>query len=648
YEYTFVKNGNEYLLMANDLADTVMSACGITEYEKIGLYKGSDLERIITKHPIYDRNSPIIVGDHVTLESGTGCVHTAPGYGVEDFEVCRKYDNIGIIVCVDEKGLQTKEANADNLILEGLDTDKTNKAVFEYLESHNALLSSQKIEHKYPHCWRCHKPIIYRATEQWFCSVKDFKDETLKEIEKVEWIPSWGKNRIMGMVESRSDWCISRQRVWGVPVPVFYCKECGKQLITKESIQAISDMFRKYGADSWWEKDSSEFIKDTCECGCSEWTKDKNIMDVWFDSGVSHTSVLDEYDELSFPADLYLEGADQYRGWFQSSLLTSVVYNKCAPYKAVLTHGWTVDGKGEAMHKSKGNAVAPEDVVDVHGADILRIWVASTDYHNDMRISPEIIQQKSDAYKKIRNTARFILGNLGDFDKNYTPKLEEIDKYILSKLNTLTDKVKESYESFEFWVGFSAVYSFCVLDLSNFYLDIIKDRLYCENGETRKAVQYTIYTLLSAVTRLIAPIISFTAEEIWGYLSPDSISVFGEDFPSQIDVNVDTAKWDYIQTLRVDVQKKLEEQRSAKVIGASLEAEVTVNCDNPDITPEILQQVFIVSKVIISSVPTEILVKKVEGDKCERCWTYSDTVGKNEEHSTLCTRCVDVVKKLEN
>jgi isoleucyl-tRNA synthetase len=658
YEYTFVKVNDEYLLMANELVSAVMSSVGITEYETVGMFKGSELENIKTQHPIYDRVSPLIIGSHVTLGGteeegghkssvGTGCVHTAPGYGVEDFEVCKNYPEIGIIVCVDGTGLQTAEANAPDLTLAGLDTDKTNKTIFEYLQNKNALFASEKIEHKYPHCWRCKEPIIYRATEQWFCSVQGFKNETMKAIESVNWNPVWGKDRIKGMCESRSDWCISRQRNWGVPIPIVYCKDCGKAIITENTIKSISAMFREKGADSWWTTDTSEFINETCECGCKEFVKEYDIMDVWFDSGCSHTSVLDEYDELNFPADLYLEGADQYRGWFQSSLLTSVVYNGCAPYKNVLTHGWTVDGKGEIMSKSKGNGVAPEDVVNVHGADILRIWVASTDYHNDMRISPEIINQKSDAYKKIRNTARFILGNLGDFNKNDKVELEEIDKYILVKLNNLIDKVTASYESFDFWLGFGAIYNFCTIDLSNFYLDIIKDRLYCEIGDKRKAAQYTIYTVLSAVTRLLAPVITFTAEEIWSYLDENE-SVFFNQFPEKSDVTVDTEKWEFIQSLRQDVQKKLEEKRTEKVIGSSLEAEVTVTNNNPEITSELLQQIFIVSKVNTSKEPTEISVKKADGGKCERCWNYSKTVGEDSEHPTLCKRCADVVKTIEN
>ena len=365
YEYTLVKNGDEYYVMAAELVDTTMKTAGIENYTTVGSFTGAELEHIKTKHPLYDRLSPVIVGDHVTLESGTGCVHTAPGYGVEDFEVCKNYDDIGILVCVDAKGRQTKEAGE----FEGLDTNEANKAIAAKLEEVGALLASQQITHQYPHCWRCNSPIIYRATEQWFCSVNGFKDKAIKAIEDVKWIPEWGEDRIKGMVRDRSDWCISRQRTWGVPIPIIYCKDCKKPIVTDETIKAISDLFRKEGADAWWTKELSEFIPDTvkCECGCHEFTKEYDIMDVWFDSGVSHTAVMDENESLSWPADLYLEGADQYRGWFQSSLLTSVVYKGTAPYKAVCTHGWVVDGQGRTMHKSLGNGIDPAEIIEDSG-----------------------------------------------------------------------------------------------------------------------------------------------------------------------------------------------------------------------------------------------------------------------------------------
>ena len=667
YDYTLVQVGNEYYVMANELVKTTMESAGISEYKTIGLFRGSELEHIKTKHPLYDRLSPVIVGDHVTLESGTGCVHTAPGYGVEDFEVCKNYDDIGILVCVDAKGRQTAEAGE----FEGMDTDTANKAIAKKLEEVGALLAIQKIVHQYPHCWRCNSPIIYRATEQWFCSVNGFKDEAVKAIESVKWIPAWGEDRIKGMVRDRSDWCISRQRTWGVPIPIVYCKDCGKPIVTDETIKSISDMFKAEGADAWWIKEPAEFIPSTvkCECGCGEFTKEYDIMDVWFDSGVSHTAVMEQHKGLSWPADLYLEGADQYRGWFQSSLLTSVVYKGSAPYKAVCTHGWVVDGEGKTMHKSLGNGIAPNEITDVYGADILRLWVASSDYHSDIRISQPILKQLSEAYKKIRNTARFILGNLGN-GKGFNPdtdcvsddKLTELDKWALMRLDSLIDKVNEGYNAFDFHIAFHAIHNFCVTDMSNFYLDIIKDRLYCEkeDSEVRRAAQTAMYRILSAVARLAAPIISFTAEEIWTYMphtsKDDKESIFLNQMPEKSGIEFSdefVSKWDFIYSTRETVNKVLEEKRNEKLIGKSLEANIIIHCgeslyEKYNALTEELKDILIVSGVSASKdgndeVP-EIEVIKAEGDKCERCWSYSNTVGSDSEHPTLCARCAAVVK----
>lgn len=667
YDYTLVQVGNEYYVMANELVKTTMESAGISEYKTIGLFRGSELEHIKTKHPLYDRLSPVIVGDHVTLESGTGCVHTAPGYGVEDFEVCKNYDDIGILVCVDAKGRQTAEAGE----FEGMDTDTANKAIAKKLEEVGALLAIQKIVHQYPHCWRCNSPIIYRATEQWFCSVNGFKDEAVKAIESVKWIPAWGEDRIKGMVRDRSDWCISRQRTWGVPIPIVYCKDCGKPIVTDETIKAISDMFKAEGADAWWIKEPAEFIPSTvkCECGCGEFTKEYDIMDVWFDSGVSHTAVMEQHKGLSWPADLYLEGADQYRGWFQSSLLTSVVYKGSAPYKAVCTHGWVVDGEGKTMHKSLGNGIAPNEITDVYGADILRLWVASSDYHSDIRISQPILKQLSEAYKKIRNTARFILGNLGN-GKGFNPdtdcvsddKLTELDKWALMRLDSLIDKVNEGYNTFDFHIAFHAIHNFCVTDMSNFYLDIIKDRLYCEkeDSEVRRAAQTAMYRILSAVARLAAPIISFTAEEIWTYMphtsTDDKESIFLNQMPEKSGIEFSdefVSKWEFIYSTRETVNKVLEEKRNEKLIGKSLEANIIIHCgeslyEKYNALTEELKDILIVSGVSASKdgndEAPEIEVIKAEGEKCERCWSYSNTVGSDSEHPTLCARCAAVVK----
>ncbi len=670
YNYTLVKVGNEYYVMADELVKTTMETAGITDYTTDGIFTGAELEGMKTAHPLYDRPSPIIVGDHVTLESGTGCVHTAPGYGVEDFEVCKNYDDIGILVCVDSKGRQTEEAGE----FAGMDTDTANKEIAKKLEELGALLAIQKIVHQYPHCWRCHSPIIYRATEQWFCSVKGFKDEAIKAIEDVQWIPEWGEERIKGMVRDRSDWCISRQRTWGVPIPIVYCKDCKKPIVTDETISSIADVFRAEGADTWWSKDVSELIPaDTqCECGCREFTKEYDIMDVWFDSGVSHTAVMDNYDCLSWPADLYLEGADQYRGWFQSSLLTSVVYKGTAPYEQVCTHGWVVDGKGQKMSKSLGNGIEPGEIIEQYGADILRLWVASSDYHSDIRISKEILGQLSDAYKKIRNTARYILGNLSDGETTFNPdtdsvsneQLAEIDKWVLMRLDALTDKVTAGYDAYDFHIVFHAIHNFCVVDLSSFYLDIIKDRLYCEKMDsvTRRAAQTTMYRILDTVAKLIAPILSFTAEEIWTFMphsaNDDTESIFLNEMSEKTGITCDdafTAKWDTIYAVREAVNKKLEEKRNEKLIGKSLEAKVIITCKTAELAEQYaamadtLKDVLIVSAVAVAQGETgdedvAYTIEKAEGGKCERCWCYSETVGQNAEHPTLCARCAGVVE----
>lgn len=673
YDYTAVQANGENYIMAAELVKPTMEAAGISDYTTTDTIKGKELEYIVTEHPVMNRPSLVIVGDHVTLESGTGCVHTAPGFGVDDFEVCKKYPEIGITVPVDSKGVQTAEAGK----YAGLTTEASNKVIAKDLEDCGAMLAVKKIAHQYPHCWRCKNPVLFRATEQWFCSVKDFKEATLNAIRDVQWIPEWGQDRISGMVNDRSDWCISRQRTWGVPIPVVYCKDCGKPVVTDETIKAVSEMFRKEGSDSWYLKEPKDFLPagTKCECGCTEFVKEKDIFDVWFDSGVTHKGVMEErgYD---LPVDLYLEGADQYRGWFQSSLLTSVATKGRAPYKAVCTHGWVVDGEGKAMHKSLGNGIEPKEIYDQYGADILRLWTASSDYHSDIRISKEILKQLSDTYKKIRNTARFILGNLCngsgfDPDKDCVSldELHEIDKLALVKLNALIDKVKDAYSAYDFHIVVSSIHNFCITEMSNFYLDIIKDRLYCtgEKSADRRAAQTAMYTILSAVARMIAPILCFTAEEIWKYIphsaGDDARSIFLNQMPEKADVSVDDKfieKWNEIYKLRSDVTKALESKRQNKFIGAPLEAKVIIHADGENYgkfsaLKDILEKVFIVSAVDVcqggnGEFPSDNFegmsydVEKAAGNKCERCWSYSEYVGSNAEHPTLCKRCAEEVK----
>lgn len=663
FDYAVIKTGDEYLVMAEDLYKGAMADADITDYEVVGTIKGSELEYMKTAHPFIDRTSLVIVGDHVTLESGTGCVHTAPGHGIDDYNVCLNYPDIPIVVPVDENGVLTEEAG----MFAGLKTADANKPIAEYLDKTGALFAIKKIVHQYPHCWRCKEPVLFRATDQWFCSVDDFKDDAVKAINNVQWIPAWGKDRITSMVRERKDWCISRQRKWGVPIPIFYCEECGEPLIDKEAMLAVADLFGKEGSNAWFTHEASEILPQGTKCkkcGCTSFTKEKDIMDVWFDSGSSHAAVLKNRPELQWPADLYLEGADQYRGWFQSSLLTSVATQGTAPYKAVLTHGWVVDGKGRVMHKSLGNGIDPQDVIKQYGADVLRLWVASSDYHADIRISPDILKQLSEAYRKIRNTARYILGNISDFnpdtDMAEPSEFMSIDKWALAKLNNLIDKVKDAYDKYEFHIVYHAIHNFCVVDMSNFYLDVLKDRLYTEKADSkqRRAAQTSIYLILNAMTRMIAPILAFTSDEIWKYMphangdQPEHI-VFNT-MPEKVSVDIDDEfmdYWDKIHELRDEVKKSLETYIKDKTIKSSLEAKVVLLAGGDTLSflkkaEKELAASFIVSDVEIveSDCELEIKIEKAEGEKCERCWSISKTVGSNSEHPTLCARCCENLK----
>lgn len=671
FDYCLIKCEGEYLIIADELYKTVMSKAGKENYEVLGKIKGSDLEYMTAEHPFLDRTSLIIVGDHVTLESGTGCVHTAPGHGVEDFEVCKKYPNLDVIVPVDNNGKLTDAAGK----FAGLSTEDAGKPISSYLKETGALFATERIEHQYPHCWRCKNPVIFRATEQWFCSVDDFKDKAINEINKVKWIPAWGKDRITSMVRDRSDWCISRQRKWGVPIPIFFCEECGEPLIDKDVMLHVADMFREYGSDSWFIKDADEILPKgvVCDkCGSHKFRKETDIMDVWFDSGVSHEAVCAQRKDLKWPADLYFEGADQYRGWFQSSLLTSVATRGKAPYKTVITHGWVVDGEGKKQSKSQGNGIDPQTIIEQYGADILRLWVASADYHADMRISQEILKQLSEAYRKIRNTARYILGNLYDFDPNTDMvelnELLPIDKWAIDKLNKLIDKCKDSYEKFEFYQVYHSIRKFCVVDMSNSYLDILKDRLYVESAKSksRRAAQTSIYLILNSMIKLLSPILVYTSEEIWRYMPHSSQdneeSILFNNMPETIDISVDkefTDKWDRIFFIREDVQKALEVARKSKIIGSSLESKIILYCSEElyefimSINEE-LKDLFIVSQVEVKvgdagefkgeiNKELSVTVLHADGKKCERCWNFSDTVGKNGTGKNICNRCAEIL-----
>ena len=495
-EYAFVKIGDAYHIMARELVESTMKGCHIDEYEVLPeTVLGSELELMQYQHPFLDRKGLVILGDHVTLEGGTGCVHTAPGHGVEDFEVCvNHYPQVPVVVPVDDAGRLTAEAGEK---FAGLKVWDANKVILEHIKESGHLMGVQHITHQYPHCWRCHHPIIFRATEQWFCSIDAFKEDVYKAIDSVHWQPAWGHDRMAGMVRDRSDWCISRQRVWGVPIPVFYCKKCGKYHITDASIKAVSDLFRKEGSDAWYKYDANDILPKTevCECGASDWEKDPDIMDVWFDSGSTWSAVCRERPELRWPVDMYMEGADQFRGWFQSSLLTSVATQGVAPYREVLCHGWVVDAQGKQMHKSAGNGMEPSEIIRDYGADIIRLWVASSDYTVDVRAGKEIFRQLSEAYRKMRNTARFMLGNISDFDpaKDMVDddQLFEIDRWALEACNKLTATMRDAYEHYDFSRAYHALYNFCVIDMSNFYMDVIKDRLYCDetDGLSRRSAR---------------------------------------------------------------------------------------------------------------------------------------------------------------
>ncbi len=672
FTYQAVRCGEENYILAEALTEETLAAAGITDYTVLATFTGAELEYMTARHPFLDRESLIIVGDHVTLESGTGCVHTAPGHGVDDFNVCKKYEQIGIVVPVDSEGRMTEEAGS---ICAGMTTDEANKAIAVHMDKTGSLLAMKKIVHQYPHCWRCKKPVLFRATDQWFCSVDSFKDDAVRAIQDVKWMPAWGEDRITSMVRERSDWCISRQRLWGVPIPIFYCEECGKPVIDGEFIRCVSELFRREGSNGWYTHEADEILPEgaSCpHCGGHHFRKESDIMDVWFDSGSTHTAVLKDRPELTYPADLYMEGADQYRGWFQSSLLTAVACDGTAPYKAVLTHGWVVDGEGKAMHKSLGNAIAPDEVIKDYGAEILRLWVASLDYRVDVRLSKDILKQLSEAYRKVRNTARYILGNLHDFDPNTDcvadDRLMEIDRWALMRLEQVVAEVREAYENYEFHDAFYAIHHYCVVDLSNFYLDVLKDRLYVEaaDGEKRRAAQTAIYRILNAITRLLSPILAFTTEEIWSFMphtaEDDTRSVLLNEMPTAqpvADAEFE-ARWAHIHAIRDDVQKALENARNAKVIGSSLEAKVALYC-SAELLPfvkaaeEMLPTVLIVSQVSVCGEGAgdftgdveglSVSVAHADGGKCCRCWSYSESVSDEGEHAGLCARCAALMSE---
>lgn len=667
FKYSLVDCRGEKLIIASELVEKVMKVAKEEDYSVMKEFEGTELEGVMCRHPFLNRESRVVLGSNdtilVELDTGTGAVHTAPGYGKEDY-LCGLKNKLDMVVTVDSKGHQTEEAGP----FAGMYYAKSDKEIIKWLEEHNFLLAKQEIEHSYPHCWRCKHPVIYRATSQWFASVDGFRKGALDAIKGVKWYPGWGEERITKMIEDRNDWCISRQRTWGVPLPIFYCEECEHEYVTSESLDKVQKIVEVNGTNAWYDLDVKELMPEDAKCsvcGCTHFKKETDIMDVWFDSGSTHESVL---AERGLPeANLYLEGNDQYRGWFQSSLLTSIATKGKAPYKEVVTHGMLVDEQGRKMSKSLGNVIAPQDMIKEYGADILRLWVLSSDYKSELALSKGILKQVSEVYRKIRNTARYILGNTNDFDVNKPVKyeeMEEIDKWALLKLNELIAECTKSYDVYDFNKAYQAINTFCVVDMSNFYLDIIKDRLYTAKPDSkeRRSAQTAMYGILHALVRILAPMACFTAEEIWKFMphkeNESTESVMMSNYPevnSKYENEELKTKWNRIIKIKEVVAKNLEEARSEKIIGHSLNAKVTLYADNEEYeflleNKDLLMTVFIVSGLEIEKNARKdeekigVKVEIADGEKCERCWMYSKTVGEDKENPKICHRCSEALK----
>ncbi|MGI6308888.1 MAG: isoleucine--tRNA ligase [Dethiobacteria bacterium] len=675
YQYVLVEAQGEYILLAEGLLEDVFTYLGLEKASICGSFQGRELEGLICRHPLYERESRVVLADYVTLEQGTGCVHIAPGHGQEDYETGLQYD-LPIYAPLDERGVFTEDTGE----FAGMRYDEGNKAVTEALKREEVLLDLSFITHQYPHCWRCKNEVIFRATEQWFASIQHFRENVLKAVEKIKWFPSWGETRMTNMIKERRDWCISRQRIWGVPLPIFYCLHCGEPLLNAESIGAVQELFEKEGSDAWFIYEAAEILPAQLSCpacGKKDFRKEEDTMDVWFDSGSSHDAVLHGREEegLRWPADLYLEGSDQFRGWFQSSLLTAIAVKGEPPYRSVLSHGWVVDGEGKKMSKSLGNVIAPEEVIKNYGADILRLWVFSADFTTDVHLSREILKQLAEIYRKIRNTCRFLLGNCYDFHpaQHSIPydRLEEVDHWALHRLYKLVQKTTGAFENFEYHQVFHAIHNFAAVDMSNFYLDIVKDRLYVleKDAPSRRAVQTVLAETLKTLTLLIAPVLSFTAEEVWSYIPfKEKESVLLNAWPELPDCYENeelAARWELLLHLREESNKALEAARREKLIGSSLQAAVELYPDE-ELYPKLaaystlLPALLIVSSCRLHEPGTKLpadglttaqelnlrlKIQRAPGEKCQRCWMYSPTVGQNEEHEEVCSRCQEILDR---
>jgi len=664
--YAVVKNkaNGEMYVMAEALTAKVMKAAGVEDYEIIETHPGSFFENMLADHPFLPKTSRLVLADYVTMDSGTGCVHTAPGFGADDYQTCKRY-GMDMVVPVDDQGRHTDYAGK----YAGLLVDQSNPVILADMKESGALLASEEIVHSYPHCWRCKKPIIFRATPQWFCSVDAFKGEACAACDDVRWVPAWGIDRMKSMIQERADWCISRQRRWGLPIPVFYCADCGKPICTDETIEAVSKLFGEKGSNAWFEMEAADILPKgfTCpHCGKSTgFTKEEDTLDGWFDSGSTHFASMQK-DQGFWPADMYIEGLDQYRGWFQASLLTAVgALGRGAPFKECLTHGWTVDGEGRAMHKSLGNGVDPAEIFKKYGADLLRLWAGSADYHVDVRCSDAIFKQLSQNYLKFRNTARYCLGNLEGFDPNHLvapEEMEELDHWAITKLNQLIAKCFAAYDNYEFHVVSHAINDFCVVELSSFYLDIIKDRLYCEGKDSvkRRSAQTALWMILDTITKLFAPILAFTCDEIWQAMphreGDDGRNVVLNEMNQPFEkyaLDEDAMKqWDKVIEVRTAVNAALEQARAEKKIGKSLEAKVAVTVPVEDafmmhLGMDYLADLFIVSQVEME-VDKELAVDvfPAEGEKCPRCWKFHPLIGSHSKHPELCPRCAAVVEAM--